>query len=30
MKKTTLYDDEYRTDDICEPNVRECFGKYMK
>ena len=24
-----LYDDEYRTDDIYKPEVRECFKKYI-
>ena len=29
IKKITLYDDEYHTDDIYEPNVRRCFEKYI-
>lgn len=29
IKNITLYDDEYHTDDIYEPNVRNCFEKYI-
>ena len=29
IKNITIYDDEYHTDDIYEPNVRNCFEKYI-